>query len=100
MGSLWFLLMMWAGAESFLKNLQKMVDNFVWAGRSRVNKAILTLPTTEGGLALPSIINQYSALSGTLLIILGSFGRITPLEKYSSRAHHAGFHEKMGYGGS
>lgn len=68
MGCLWFLLIMWAGEVSFLKKLQRLIDNFVWTGRSRVHHTIIALTPTEGGLGLISIINQYQALSGSLML--------------------------------
>lgn len=65
---LWFLLMMWAGKVQFLKKLQGLVDNFIWTGRSRVTRLVTTLPKSEGGLGLISIIDQHKALSGSIMI--------------------------------
>lgn len=50
MGCIWYLLILWAGEESFLRRLQKMVDRFIWQGRNRVARATTTLDKTEGGL--------------------------------------------------
>lgn len=36
LGCIWYLLIVWAGEERFLKRLQRMVDKFVWNGRNRV----------------------------------------------------------------
>lgn len=61
MGCLWFLLIMWAGKVSFLKKLQRLVDNFVWTGQSRVRLDIISLPPA-------CIIKQYQALLGSILL--------------------------------
>lgn len=68
MGWLWFLLIMWAGEASFLRKLQKLVDNFVWTGRSLVRIAIVSLPIAEGGLGQICIADQYKALSGSIIL--------------------------------
>lgn len=36
LGCVWYLITVWAGARIFLKKIQRIIDNFVWAGRSRV----------------------------------------------------------------
>lgn len=41
---LWYLLIIWAGKDKFLAKLQKVVDNFLWNGRSRVANVVVSLP--------------------------------------------------------
>lgn len=50
LGCLWHVLIMWAGEDSFLKKLQRMVDHFIWRGRSRIARAMASLPKMDGGM--------------------------------------------------
>lgn len=56
MGSIWYIITLWAGDLAFLSKLQKMVEAFVWAGRSRVNSNATTQSKSNGGLGLILII--------------------------------------------
>lgn len=70
MGCIWFMLTIWAGKRKFLLQLQRIVDRFVWKGRSRVNRATTVLPKNEGGLNLLRVEAQYSALAGNFFLWL------------------------------
>lgn len=73
LGCIWYLITIWAGKRQFLKQIQRMVDGFVWAGRSRVARATVALPRTDGGLGLLGVEAQFNALSsGFMLWILGN----------------------------
>lgn len=52
LGSIWYLIIIWAGKCSFFGQLQRLVDNFVWGGRPWVNRATVAKPRAEGGLSL------------------------------------------------
>lgn len=68
LGCIWYLLILWAGEERFLKRLQQMVDSFIWQGRNQVARATITLGTAEGGLGQIGIVAQYRAVTGSLII--------------------------------
>lgn len=61
-GCLWYMLMVWAGKVECLRKLQRIIEKFVWAGRSRVNRATTALPRSKGGLNLMGVEIQYQAL--------------------------------------
>lgn len=65
LGCFWYLLIMWAGKERFLKTLQRLVDKFVWKGRNRVARTTITLSKTTRGLGQIDIAAQYRALTGS-----------------------------------
>lgn len=67
-----YLLTLWAGELTFLAKIQKQLDSFVWAGKSRVNKATVTQGKAGGGIGLLSVEDQYRSIAGNLMIwILG-----------------------------
>lgn len=68
LGSIWYLLTLWAGDLSFLAKLQRTLESFVWVGRARVNRNTMTQSRAKGGLGLMLIIEQYRALAGNLMI--------------------------------
>lgn len=68
LGCVWYFLFVWSGKECFLNCIQGKVDRFVWAGRSRVARAVATLPTSARGLGLINLAAQYRALTGSLMI--------------------------------
>lgn len=70
MSTLWYLLTLWAGDLALLNKLQKQIDNFVWAGKSRVNRQTATQSKALGGLGLLSVEEQYRAIAGNLMIWL------------------------------
>lgn len=70
MGCIWYLLAVWAGSRAFLLKLQKIIDAFVWAGRSRVNRGTVALPKDEGGLDLMGVESQYYAISANFMLWL------------------------------
>lgn len=72
MGCIWYLLTIWAGKRAFLLKLQKIIESFVWAGRSRVKT--VTLPRTDGGLNLMGIEAQYHALSANFMLWIMALG--------------------------
>lgn len=39
LGCIWYMLAVWAGKKAFLTKLQRIIDHFVWAGLSWVNRA-------------------------------------------------------------
>lgn len=59
---------MWAGKRGFLKKIQRLIDKFVWAGRSHVVRATVALPKAEGGLGLIRVEEQYNALTNNLMV--------------------------------
>lgn len=65
---LWYMLYMWAGDSKFLALLQRKVDLFIWGGRSRVSKAVASLPKSEGGIGLICIADQHRAITGSLML--------------------------------
>lgn len=72
LGCIWYLITVWAGERAFLGRLQRIVDKFVWAGRSRVDRATVARPRAAGGLGLLGVEAQFHALSSrTMLWILG-----------------------------
>lgn len=68
LGCLWYLLSVWSGKLQFLNLLQKRIDAFVWAGRSRVARSTVLLPKNVGGLGLVGVVEQYRALTGNLFM--------------------------------
>lgn len=72
LSTIWFFLVLWAGDLTFLTQLQSQIDCFIWAGRSRVARNLVTQPQAVGGLGLLLIVEQYWAIIGNLLLwILG-----------------------------
>lgn len=51
-----------------MTKIQRKIDNFVWAGRSRVARATVALP--EGGLGLLGVEAQFNALASNILLWL------------------------------
>lgn len=97
LGCIWYLITVWAGKREFLGRLQRMVDKFVWAGRSRVDRATIAKPRAEGGLGLLSVEAQFQALSSRIMLwILGEGNH--PLQRNSPRSHSECVSEKMGHG--
>lgn len=70
LSTLWYLLTLWAGDLAFLTKLQKQIDLFVWAGKSRVNRQTATQCKTRGGLGLFLVEEQFRAIAGNLMIWL------------------------------
>lgn len=72
LGTVWYIVTLWAGDLSFLSKLQTKIEIFVWAGRSRVNRNSTTQSKVHGGLGLILIIEQYRAIAGNLMLwVLG-----------------------------
>lgn len=67
LGCIWFMLTVWAGQATFLKRIQRIVDRFVWKGRSRVRGSTTALSKDDGGLNLLGVEAQYKALSGKFM---------------------------------
>lgn len=74
LGCIWYLMILWAGEERFLKRLQAMVDHFIWNGRSRVARATITIDKAHGGLGQIDIAAQYRALTGSLIVWVSRSG--------------------------
>lgn len=70
LGCIWFMLTVWIGKKEFLKKIQRIVDHFVWMGRSKVRGSTTALPREEGGLNVLSVEAQYNALTGTFILWL------------------------------
>lgn len=68
LGSIWYILTLWAGDLGFLTKLQKCIEAFVWAGKARVNRNTSTQCKANGGLGLMLISEQYKALAGNLVV--------------------------------
>lgn len=68
LGSIWYILTLWAGDLAFLTKLQKHIEAFVWAGKARVNRNTTTQCKAKGGLGLMLISEQYQALARNLLV--------------------------------
>lgn len=68
LGCVWYMHTVWAGKRNFLSKLQKMIDTFVWAGRSPVKRTTTALPRAEGGLSLISVETQYRALTCNFML--------------------------------
>lgn len=72
LSSIWYLLSLWAGDLRFFQKIQKKIDGFVWAGRSRVDRNTTCQAKSRGGLGLLSVADQYNAMAGNLMVwILG-----------------------------
>lgn len=54
--------------------IQRIIDKFVWAGRSRAARATVALPRIEVGLGLLGVEAQYNALSSSILIWIMATG--------------------------
>lgn len=70
LGCLWYLLIMWAGKELFLRKLLRLVDRFVWNGRNRVARATVTLGKRRGDWGKLTLLHN-TALS-LVLCLFGS----------------------------
>lgn len=69
----WYILTMWAGNEEFFAKLPRLVEAYVWAGRSRVSRDTISQSKSKGGLIL--IIELYTAIAGNIMLwALGSDG--------------------------
>lgn len=66
--AIWYTVTLWAGDLSFLLKLQRKIEAYVWAGRSRVDRNTLSQGKAKGGLGLLSIMEQYRAMSGNLML--------------------------------
>lgn len=42
LSTLWYLLTLWAGDMVFLASIQKLINHFVWNGKSRVDNHTVT----------------------------------------------------------
>lgn len=62
------MIAVWSGKLNFLNLLQRKIDAFVWAGRSRVARSTVILPRAVGGLGLVGVVEQYRALTGNLFM--------------------------------
>lgn len=72
LGTIWYLITLWAGDLGFLAKLQKAVDAYVWPGKSRVNSKATTQEKHQGGLGLILITEQYNAIAGNIMLwVLG-----------------------------
>lgn len=68
LGSIWYLITLWAGDLSFLNQIQSRIDRFIWAGRPRVRRATVTNPKAMGGLGLLSVMDHFNAMIGNLML--------------------------------
>lgn len=66
--TVWYVLMVWAEDLTFSAKIQRMVEEFVWAGRSRVNRNAMTQCKSKGGLGLILVIEYYRAIAGNILL--------------------------------
>lgn len=72
LSSLWYLITLWPGDLEFFNLIQKRLAAFVWAGRPRVDRNTICQSKARGGLGMLSIIEQYRAMAGKLMVwILG-----------------------------
>lgn len=72
LSTIWYVLTLWAGDLAFLTKLQRLIETFVWVGRSRVNRDTITQSKHNGGLGLILIIERYRArdraIAGNMMI--------------------------------
>lgn len=68
LSSLWYILTLWSGDLEFFNKIQKKIADFVWAGRPRVDRGTITQSKAHGGLGLISIVEQYRALAGGIMV--------------------------------
>lgn len=75
LGCIWFMLTVWAGKKAFLKQIQRLVDRFVWKGRSWVSGSTTALPREDDGLNLLGVEAHYKALTGKFILwlMMGEF---------------------------
>lgn len=66
LGCIWYLITVWAGQPCFLGKLQRLINIFIWAGRSRVVRGTVALPRAEGGLGLFTCMQPLNAGGGWL----------------------------------
>lgn len=65
----------WAGDLAFLTKIQRQIDVFVWAGKSRVDRNTITKSKAKGGMGLLSVMDQFRSIAGNLMIWLLSPGK-------------------------
>lgn len=68
-----FLIALWNGSESNLRELKRVIITFIWSSQSRLNrhqvsKATLYLPKSRGGIGLISNLQQMRALTSKAII--------------------------------
>lgn len=68
LGCIWYFIVFWAGERPFLRKLQRIIDHYVWAGRSRVRRSTVALPRAEGGLGLLGVEEQFIALTSGFMV--------------------------------
>lgn len=72
LSSLWYLITLWAGDFSFFGKIQRKLEAFIWAGQPRVDRDTISQGKGQGGLGLLSVMEQYRAMAGNLMIwVLG-----------------------------
>lgn len=72
LSTIWYMVTLWAGDFAIFAKLQKKVEEFLWAGRSRVCRTTTTQSKANGGLGLLLISEQYQAIVGNLMLwVLG-----------------------------
>lgn len=62
LSTIWYLVTLWAGDLAFLSRLQRLIEKYVWNGRSRVNRNSCTQSKSQGGLGLILIIEQMNII--------------------------------------
>jgi hypothetical protein len=85
MGKLWYVLALWKGEDKELKEIEREMVKFLWAGMKF--KALPTVLLTnlykefkEGGIGLRSIREQVKCMAGNIIIWMVA-GRDHPLQK-------------------
>lgn len=68
LSTIWYLITVWAGDVKFFTKLQSRIENFVWNGRSRVDRNTTTLSKNQGGLGLLLIEEQHRAIAGNIML--------------------------------
>lgn len=68
LSTIWYTVTVWAGELAFLSKIQRLIEIYVWNGRSRVNRKTSTRCKITGGLGLIMVIEQYRAIAGNLMI--------------------------------
>lgn len=87
LGCVWYLLIMWAGKDTFLSKLQRLVDWYVWAGRSRVANVGVPGKIRWGPHQYCRSVQGTNWNAGAF----GSFTLFSSAEMYSPRTHPSGF---------
>jgi hypothetical protein len=73
LGSMWYVLTLWPGAEKELKELEKMVVDYLWGGQKgtashKVDLVTLTKSCKAGGVGLIMITDQVKCMLPTFLL--------------------------------